>query len=177
MLDQTLFRRDLDAKSLSLISTKATTVVDDLLISDLVDESNKNGQCNVRLCLHSGPDSNFHEMIILERQGYYFPPHSHVDKAQSCHILHGEAAVFTFDNNRGRANCVILGRYGNRIIRIAENVYHLTLPLTEYVVYHEGKPGPFLKDGDSIFAEWAPPRDAPKQEVERYLDRLRELIP
>ena len=177
------FIRDHSAKSLSFFSTTSTTVVNDDLIDELVAESERNNKCNARICLHPGPDSNFHEMIILERKGYYFPPHRHVGKAQSVHILRGEAAVFVFDGGRGRAHCAVFGRYGNWIVRIAENAYHLTLPLTDYVVYHECKPGPFLRelkeggDGDSIFADWAPPRDADQSEIDDYLSKLRELIP
>jgi cupin fold WbuC family metalloprotein len=175
VLDQ--YHRDLSAKSLSFYSSTVTTVVNDALVDELTAKSEGAGKCNARICLHPNPDSNFHEMIILERKGYYFPPHRHVGKAQSVHILRGEAAVFVFDGGRGRAHCTVLGRDGNLIIRIAENAYHLTLPLTDYVVYHEGKPGPFLKEGDSIFADWAPPRDAERPVIDAYLDKLRELIP
>ena len=172
------FIRDHSAKSLSFYSTTSTTVVNDDLIDELILVSHwPEGRRNVRLCLHNGPDSNFHEMVILETWNSYFPPHRHVNKAQSCHILRGEAAVFVFAGGRGRATCTVLGRDGNRIIRIAENTYHLTLPLTDYVVYHEGKPGPFLKEGDSIFADWAPPRDADRATIDGYLSKLRELIP
>ena len=28
------------------------------------------------------------------------------------------------------------------------------MPLSKYVIYHESKPGPFLKKNDSIFPKW-----------------------
>jgi cupin fold WbuC family metalloprotein len=174
VLDPKLFHKDPNARSLSFFSAAATSEVSDALVTNLVEESERNGRCNARICLHAGPDSNFHEMIILERDGSYFPPHRHVGKAQSCHILWGAAAVFVFDDDGSVERCCHLGSR-NKIIRIAENRYHLTLPLSEYVVYHECKPGPFLPTGDSIFAEWAPARDD-KAAVTSYVDGLLSRI-
>ena len=54
---------------------------------------------------------------------------------------------------------MVLGVGGNIIFRVACNCYHLGVPLTDYVIYHETKPGPFIGEGDSIFAPWAPGRE------------------
>jgi cupin fold WbuC family metalloprotein len=115
-------------------------------------------------------------MIILERRTSYFPPHRHVGKAQSCHIMRGRAAVFVFEEDGRVERCVVLG--GDKtIIRIGENRYHFTLPLSEFVIYHEGKLGPFLPEGDSIFAEWAPGRSVSMtEEIENYLSELQRHI-
>jgi cupin fold WbuC family metalloprotein len=171
-LDPSCFRRDIDARSLSFYTTDPTVGVDQNLINKLIAESNGG---NARICLHTMPSSNFHEMIILEREGYYFPPHKHTNKAQSCNILRGEAAVFVFDDKGNVKRKCILGRDGNIIFRIGEEEYHLTLPLTPFIVYHEGKPGPFEREGDSIYAEWAPKRED-KKAVAAYLEGLRRLI-
>jgi cupin fold WbuC family metalloprotein len=173
--DQSRFRMDVGARSLSYYSLDPTVGVDDRLIDTLVAESRRGGGCNARVCLHTSPESNFHEMVILERRGYYFPPHKHANKAQSCNILRGAAAVFVFDDAGNVKRTSVLGRNGNLIFRIGEERYHLTLPLTEFIVYHEGKPGPFLREGDSIYAEWAPKRED-KQAVADYVSGLLKLV-
>jgi cupin fold WbuC family metalloprotein len=172
--DQSRFRKDVGARSLSFYSLDATVGVDARLIDTLVAEADRAGG-NARICLHASPESNFHEMIILERQGYYFPPHRHTNKAQSCAILRGQAAVFVFDDAGNVKRTCVLGRDGNLIFRIGEERYHLTLPLTPFIVYHEGKPGPFQREGDSIYAEWAPKRED-KQAVADYVAGLLKLV-
>ena len=171
MFDPSRFRKDVGARSLSYYSLDATVGVDERLIDTLVAESERAGGVNARVCLHTSPESNFHEMIILEHRGYYFPPHKHRNKAQSCNILRGEAAVFVFDEGGAVKRLCVLGRDGNLIFRIGEERYHLTIPLTPFIVYHEGKPGPFEREGDSIYAEWAPERDD-KVAVALYMRNL-----
>ncbi len=171
MFDPSRFRKDVGARSLSFYSLDPTVGVDERTIDTLVAESERAGGVNARVCLHTSPESNFHEMIILERKGYYFPPHKHTNKAQSCRVLRGEAAVFVFDDEGDVRRVCILGRDGNLIFRIGEERYHLTLPLTDFIVYHEGKPGPFVREGDSVYAEWAPKRED-KEAVAAYLERL-----
>ncbi len=173
--DPTRFQRDFNARSLSFYSLDPTVGVDDRLINTLAAESKRNGNCNARVCMHVTPASNFHEMVILERRDYYFPPHKHDNKAQSCHVLRGEAAVFVFDDEGNVERTCVLGQRGNLIFRIGENRHHLTLPLTEFVIYHEGKPGPFVREGDSIYADWAPKR-GDTEAVAAYLESLRQLI-
>ena len=167
------FVRDHKAKSLSYFCTDPTAAEVDLdLVHFLVGVSEENGNCNARICLHTSPASNFHEMIILERKGYYFPPHKHAGKGQSCHIIVGEALCFVFDETGQVTRCRVLGNGGNILFRVGDEQYHMILPLTDYAVYHEAKPGPFLPVGDSIFASWAPKRDD-TEAVAAYLDGLR----
>jgi hypothetical protein len=35
-------------------------------------------------------------------------------------------------------------------------MYHAVMPVTQQVIYHESKPGPFTGVGDSLFPAWAP---------------------
>lgn len=173
MLNPSHFHRDPKAKSLSFYATEPTVEVNRDLLQALISESEAHGNVNARICLHPSPESNFHEMIILEREGYYYPPHRHLEKAQSCHIMRGECVVFVFSHDGKITHADILGRNGNMFIRIGENRHHMILPLTEYCIYHEGKPGPFIPEGDSIFAEWAPKRED-TEGVAAYLADLRK---
>ena len=52
------------------------------LITELVNESEKRGGRNVRLCLHNEPEALIHNMIIVERKGKYYCPHKHIEKGE-----------------------------------------------------------------------------------------------
>ncbi len=157
-LDPTKFRRDLTAHSVSFFAVDQTVTVDDATIDALILESAAAGNRPARICLHTMPDADFHEMVVLERTGHYFPPHRHPFKGESLHVIEGQLAVFTFDDRGAVLGATALGRDGNLIARVGANVWHLTLPLTDPVVYHESKPGPFLGTRDRDFAPWAPRR-------------------
>ena len=159
-LDPAKFRRDLRAKSVAFFALGQTVTVDDATIDALVVESAAAGNRPARICLHTMPDADFHEMVVLERAGHYFPPHKHAFKGESLHVIEGELAVFTFDDRGGVLSAAALGRDGNRIARIGAGQWHFTLPLTDPVIYHESKPGPFLSQRDRDFAPWAPRRTA-----------------
>lgn len=157
-LDPTKFRRDLTAHSVSFFALDQTVTVDDHVIDALITESAAACSRPARICLHTMPDADFHEMVVLERPGHYFPPHRHPFKGESLHVIEGRLAVFTFDDDGRVTHSTVLGRDGNIIARVGTNVWHFTLPLTDPVIYHESKPGPFLGVRDRDFAKWAPRR-------------------
>lgn len=126
------------------------------LIEELIHASDKRGGKNIRVCLHDGPDALFHSMIIVERKGMYYRPHKHLEKGECFHIIEGRMGVFAFDDAGEIIDVCILEPGGNIIYRVEVDMYHGVFPLTETIVYHESKPGPFLGDKDSIFPSWAP---------------------
>lgn len=172
LLDSERFRRDPNANSLAFFAMDANVVVDRGLIDQLVAQSEINGRSNARICLHNSPDANFHEMIILERGGSYFPPHRHKGKGETCHIIQGQVAVFAFDDRGNIKRCAVLGNGSGVIFRVGNEEWHLVLPLTDPAIYHEGKPGPFLGPADREFASWAPVR-TDTTAVAGYLEGLR----
>ena len=46
-------------------------------------------------------------------------------------------------------------------------------PITETVIYHENKPGPFEGNSDSIFADWSPTEE---EEIITYLSKLEKYL-
>lgn len=111
---------------------------------------------NVRLCLHSSPEDSFHSMIICEQRGGYYPPHKHAGKGECFHILSGELAIAIFDEAGAILDACRLSPDDIFLYRVAVGSIHMVIPLSEFVVYHESKPGPFLGDADSILPDWAP---------------------
>ena len=167
--------QDKNAKSLSYYFTKDVARIDREIVNQLVEESARNGNCNARICLHTSPTANFHEMIILEYRGRYYRPHKHLHKGESCHIIEGKVAMFVFNDDGSVAHCCVAGEDENLICRVGVNQWHTVIPITEYAVYHESKPGPFLGEADSIYPDWAPDGSNPV-DVQEYMDTLLSIV-
>ena len=54
-------------------------------------------------------------------------------------------------------------------------MYHSIQPITETVIYHENKPGPFEGNSDSIFADWSP-KEEEEEEIITYLSKLEKYL-
>ena len=172
--DPSKFCRDPNAKTISLFCLDPNIAVDNRMIDALIEETGY-GKRAARICLHNSSDSNFHEMIILEPRGHYFPPHKHIGKAQSCHVMRGSLTTFVFDDAGKITHARILSTDDTPLFRVGEGQNHLILTLSDFVVYHEAKPGPFIREGDAIFAPWAPARTDTKA-ASAYLEGLRKAV-
>jgi hypothetical protein len=64
------------------------------------------------------------------------------------------------------------------IYRVEAGAYHGILPLSEIVLFHENKPGPFRGPADNIMAPWAPEPEDLKAAVayRRRLENLTEQL-
>ena len=147
---------DARAKSVSFFCKKAPIRVDAALLNQLKEVAANASPKNARICLHDSPDAAFHEMIIFERRGGYLRPHKHLSKGESYHVIEGSMAAFIFDNGGTILDTCRIGEGGAIAYRVGADMFHAVMPLTEYVIYHEAKPGPFLGPNDSIYPEWAP---------------------
>lgn len=137
-------------RSVAYFCKKLPARVDHELITRLKGVFKKLGDRNLRLCLHSGPDALFHEMIIFERRGKYYRPHKHADKGETFHIIEGEMGAFSFDDSGHIIDACTLSLETNLIYRVKVNAYHAVLPVSDYVIYHESKPGPFIGQGTAF---------------------------
>lgn len=173
--DLSLVWQDKGAKSISFFCKKKPVKVGKKLIQELKVIAKDAGGKNVRFCLHEGPDSVFHNMIILEYPDKYYPPHKHLTKGETFHIIEGKIAVFTFNEDGSVLDASILDDKENLIYRVGVNMYHAVMPLSSWVIYHESKPGPFVPNLDSIFPPWAPVVENLK-EVSIFKQKLIELL-
>ena len=168
-------RIDEAGRSVGFFSKSLPVSVDRYLIEELKNASLQAGGKNVRLCLHSKPDSLFHSMIVLENRGMYYRPHKHVEKGECFHIIEGRMGVIAFDDAGETIDACILELGENIIYRVDVNMYHGVFPLTETVVYHESKLGPFLGDKDSIFPAWAPD-EKNENRVSQFNEQLLSML-
>lgn len=163
---------DPNAKSIAYFCQRYPIRIDHKLIGELKAISDQNKTSNIRLCLHESPKAAFHEMLIVEHPGKHYPPHRHETKGESYHVIEGSMAIFIFDNEGAIIDSCVLTSEENFMYRIGPNMIHAVLPLTDRVVYHESKPGPFLGETDSIYPSWAPNRSN-QAELTAFVARLR----
>lgn len=158
-------KQDKNAKTMSFYCTKDLVMINRDIVSQLVEESKKNGGCDIRISLHKSSLEDFHNMIILQNKNNYYRPHRHQRKVESYQMIHGKMVIFIFNDDGVVIESTTLSPEENFMYRIAANTWHVMIPLTEFVIFHESKPGPFLEN-ENIFSEWAPdgsnPHDAKK---------------
>jgi cupin fold WbuC family metalloprotein len=111
-----------------------------------------------RLCLHQSEDDTLHEMIIAVARDCLFPPHRHVAKVESYHMIQGRMVLIIFDDHGAPLRAMVLappGQGGVICYRLGKPLFHAILPLDDAVMFHEVTNGPF-KRGEAILADWAP---------------------
>lgn len=163
--------KDPSAKTIGFFSRRQQVA----LSLDSVNELRRmaeDAQDNVRLSLHGGPDSAFHEMIIVQYWDKYSRPKRHITKAKSFHIIEGRMAVFIFDEKGTVLDACLLDGRNRFIYRVAAGLYHTNIAVTDYMIHHESTLGPFMGDADREYAPFAPPHT----EREAYLRYREELL-
>ena len=50
------------------------------------------------------------------------------------------------------------------------------LPISNYVIYHEGKTGPFIKKNDSIYPKWNKKLISDKRLIEKFKKTIYKLV-
>ncbi len=168
--DCTFIKQDKTARSLSFDGERPISFLDVKLLGELRNIG-LNQEANCRISLHAKPDATLHDMIILHHRGTYNRPHYHRNKAETYHLIEGSQSVFIFDGNGGLIDRCDMSLDGVFIYRFNAGLYHMSVPTSSFVIFHETKIGPFVRDGDSIFASWAP-SEAHVEESQKFLKGL-----
>jgi len=135
-------------------------VLDTQRIGLLKEAARNNPRKTMRICLHQDTDDLLHQMVIVHSQGNYVRPHRHPAKTESFHIIEGSLILCIFDESGLLTEQILLGeRNGILVARIAKNIYHTVVPVSDLVVFHEITNGPFTGAGDSEFPAWAAEAD------------------
>tara|TARA_Y100000590_G_C15467492_1_gene918867 strand:- start:162 stop:662 length:501 start_codon:yes stop_codon:yes gene_type:complete len=142
---------DRKAKSKSFFLKGRHSVFDSKLL-DFIKKNFKKFKKDLRICMHENSAANHHDMIILQQRSNSYPPHKHLKKGETYHMILGKMGCLLFNNN-GKVKKMCVLKKGD-IFRVPKNTYHTMLPISKYVIYHESKIGPFLKKTDSIFPKW-----------------------
>ena len=155
-LDQYDVRRDEGARTPGFFCLKSPVSINREVLDDLKRFSNSRGE-DVRLSLHQKPEAAFHDMLIVQRrENGYRRPHRHSIKGETWHLLEGEMGAFVFDLDGNVTDSCLMRPDDFFLYRLEAHHYHTVIPLSDFAIFHESKPGPFLAEGDSIFPPWAP---------------------
>ncbi|MFC1559508.1 WbuC family cupin fold metalloprotein [Candidatus Margulisiibacteriota bacterium] len=142
----------------------------------MVDEIKKKAKASprkrFRLCLHHSVEHQTHEMLIVFHKDTYMPPHRHPKgKSESYHVIEGSMTVFFFDDNGKMIDKIDMGQYGGNkpfLYRLSDSIWHMPVPTSEWLVFHETYSGPFVKDDDVEFPSWAP-KEGDNVQIKRFI--------
>ncbi len=172
--DPKMVRVDTSGRSVGYFCKTNPVCVDADLINALKRQAQQITDKDVRLCLHSTPEDSFHDMIILTKKGRYHPPHKHNEKAESWHIIEGVMGVFVFDQTGKSIQGTHLTPGDSIVYRINPGLYHAVVPMSDIVLFHESRPGPY-KETDSLPAPWAPD-DEDSEGLAKFYGNLQQLL-
>lgn len=137
-----------------LLMDAEISVVDGSIIEMLKEMARDNPKLRARASL-GYTDNAVQEMVIVMGQESYVRPHRHPrNKAESYHLMEGELLVKVFRED-GTLYKEIKMNKKTPFYRLKGGWYHQPVPLSEWVVYHEVYPGPFVKETDVQYASWA----------------------
>lgn len=148
--------------------------IDNKKIQELKRRVLENPSGKIRLCLHKNIQESLHEMIIVHRKGVYVRPHKHTRKAESFHIIEGSFFLIVFDENGKEIEKILISkkqRRNNFLCRLDRNIWHMIIPISDFVVFHETTKGPYTVKDDSIFASWAP-KDDDHIGIKKFIEKL-----
>lgn len=133
----------------------------------------------VRLCAHRSNDDAVHEMLIVHTKGTYVPPHKHPGKSESFHMIEGDLDVVVFDNDGNILQVINMGEYGSGsrfYWRLSDSNYHMVIPRSEVVVFHETTSGPFILETSKSLAPWCPDEQDKQGQLEFTTDVEARLL-
>ena len=164
-------KEDKNAKSLSFHFTKELAFINNDILNELKNIVT-NEKKNARISLHTSAQNSLHDMIIAQGDYTYNRPHKHLNKAETYHILYGKQIVIIFTEEGIIEEKFIMSKDENMIYRFEKNTYHMTIPISKCCIFHETKIGPFIREGDSLFADWSPDVTN-NEEIKSYLKKVK----
>ena len=129
-----------------------------------------------RICTHNDKEDILHEMFIIHYKDTYVRPHFHLKKAESIHVISGDAQLIIFTPEGEITNRIEIGdhRSGKKFyLRIAPQTIHCLIVKSDIFIFHESTTGPFERN-ETSFPEWAP-HDSELNQVTNFLNGLNNL--
>jgi len=159
----------------AIFNSEAILSVSPEIIADLKRRALVSPYRRFRLCMHYNIEDLTQEMIIASCGDSYMPPHRHPKgKSESYHVIEGSMTVYFFDDDGSVKQKLEMGTYGSgkpSIYRLSEPTWHMPVPMTEWLVYHETYSGPFNYDIDVEPPEWLPD-STNGGSITRFLNRV-----
>ena len=109
---------------------------------------------DIRICLHKDINSIDQNMVLLQSDKNYYPPHKHLYCGDTYHIIEGRLLVCFFSDDGKLIKKNIVKK--NEIFKTPPKIYHSTKPMTNIVIFHESRAGKFSRSKSSLFPNWLP---------------------
>ena len=93
-------------------------------------------------------------MVLIQHSKNFYPPHKHVNRYDSYFVLRGCLGVIIFNDIGGLKKSYKLSK--GAIYKTPINQYHLTIPISKKVIYHEYRSGTFDRKTNCVFPPWNP---------------------
>ncbi len=110
------------------------------------------------ICAHKTTEDIIHEMLIALSNQTYMPPHKHLNRVESAHVIEGEADLVLFSDTGKIEKVISLDARNNFFVRTTGKFFHLLLVKTPFFVIHETLNGPFIPE-EIIIAPFAPDKE------------------
>ena len=112
-----------------------------------------------RYCVHKSNDHLTQEMIIVFHKDTIVTPHRHPrGRSESYHVIEGAMNVYFFNDEGKAINAIKLEEQSRKnffYYRLSSHTWHMPMPTTEFMIYHETITGPFVdREKDIEYPSW-----------------------
>lgn len=136
---QKKYKQDLKGKSPAFFDLSVHPKFNITQISFLKKLSKLNNGGTVRICLHNSKKKKLHNMIIFMTKKSKVQIHAHKYQDETYQIIYGKMNIKLFSKQKKYLKNIILDPKKNILFRVNKNIFHVTTPLTNYVVFHESR--------------------------------------
>ena len=135
-----------------------------------------NPRQRIRICSHMNINDKIHEMIIYHPKGTYVPPHKHLGKDESFHLISGEIDCVIFNNQGYVSKAFPMGDYSSGktfYYRIPADTFHTQI-FKKDTFFHEVTKSPFNRN-NTVTASCAP-YEKETAMVKSYINEISQII-
>lgn len=131
----------------------------DEFLEELSQKAKINKRKRINYNFHKSPDEKIQRFLNAVEPSTYVQPHKHEnpEKVEIFVILRGKVLVIEFNDNGEIIDHVILDlEKGKKFVEVPPRKWHSIIALEENTILLEIKEGPYIKERDKNFADWAP---------------------
>jgi glucose-6-phosphate isomerase len=140
-------------------------------------KADKSKKKSYRILFHKDNSHLTHEMMICFKKNALIPVHKHpINRSESYHILEGSMNVYFFEDDGKPIGYISLSKKKDQVFyRQSFSKFHLLVPTSKYLVYHETITGPFLKKKDIIYPKWGKKFNTTSK-INLFMNRSKDLL-
>ncbi len=158
-----IFVEDKKGRTKSFYLKKKNSNINLKLIIDFLNYFSKKFNQDTRVCFHKNYKDKLQDMILIQHYMNFYKPHKHLNGYDTYNVIDGKLGVVTFNDYGKIKNSLLLKK--NNVYKTPTNMFHVTIPISKKVIYHEYKSGKFNRKTNCIFPQWCP----------RNLDQIKEF--